>query len=142
MSAVLQPWAPLVGETYASRLETRTAKSRTLFTVSAGMPGPLSATAMPDPSTAMLIERKLDENGVGKILPDDNTLADAYRRMRREARMQEIIDQTIAAMDDTAVPVPESLRLRLTAAQDAAPHQSWDALLRGIAERDHGVAAP
>ena len=135
MSAVLQPWAPLVGETYASRLETRTAKSRTLFTVSAGMPGPLSATAM-------LIERKLDENGVGKILPDDNTLADAYRRMRREARMQEIIDQTIAAMDDTAVPVPESLRLRLTAAQDAAPHQSWDALLRGIAERDHGVAAP
>ena len=88
------------------------------------------------------IERKLDENGVGKILPDDNTLADAYRRMRRKARMQEIIDQTIAAMDDTAVPVPESLRLRLTAAQDAAPHQSWDALLRGIAERDHGVAAP
>ena len=32
------------------------------------------------------IERKLEEHGVAKIVPDDDTLANAYRRMRRQSR--------------------------------------------------------
>ncbi|MDQ3561295.1 MAG: hypothetical protein M3453_19400, partial [Pseudomonadota bacterium] len=83
------------------------------------------------------IEQKLNEHGVGKILPDDETLSAAYRRMRRQARVQEIIDRTIAEADDTAVLVPDELGARVAAELKAAPDRSWDAVLRRIAEADH-----
>ena len=48
------------------------------------------------------IERKLEAAGVKKILPDDETLADAYRRMRRQAVVQERIDELLKDFDDDA----------------------------------------
>jgi hypothetical protein len=42
-----------------------------------------------------LIERKLAEHGIRKVIPDDDTLADAYRRMHRQAVIQEKIDDLI-----------------------------------------------
>ena len=50
------PCAPRVGETYASRLLTLTVKSRMCSTVSAGMPGPLSAILIPVLSTVTAID--------------------------------------------------------------------------------------
>jgi len=49
------PWAPRVGDTYASRLDTRMLKSRMLSIVSAGRPGPLSVTVMKSSPTVMSI---------------------------------------------------------------------------------------
>ena len=41
------------------------------------------------------IERKLKEHGISKVVPTDETLADAYRRMRRQAVVQEHIDKAL-----------------------------------------------
>ncbi len=84
------------------------------------------------------IERKLDEKGVRKIVPDDETLADAYHRMRRQALTQERINEAIAEMEEEEeVDPPEGLRARVEQDLKAAPDRSWDSVLRQIAEDDH-----
>lgn len=87
------------------------------------------------------IERKLDEHGVAKVVPDDETLADAYRRMRRQALIQERINETIAEMEEEEeVDPPDGLRARVEQDLKAAPDRSWDSVLRQIAEDDHEAA--
>jgi hypothetical protein len=84
-----------------------------------------------------LIEQKLADHGVAKVVPDDETLAHAYRRMRRQALVQDRIDEAVAELQDAEVAVPDSLRARLVEEQKAAPERSWDAVLRDIVVRDH-----
>ena len=66
------------------------------------------------------IERKLEAAGVTKILPDDETLADAYRRMRRQAVVQERIDELLKDFDDDDVEVPDDLRAKMKSATPSA----------------------
>ena len=48
------------------------------------------------------IEGKLQEHGIAKVVPDDEALADAYRRMRRQALVQEQIDKAVAKLNGAA----------------------------------------
>jgi hypothetical protein len=89
-----------------------------------------------------LIEQKLQEHGVTKIVPDDDTLADAYRRMRREALIQDRVNCAIDEMDEVAVSLPAGLRARVEQELKATPNRSWDSALREIAEHDHAAEAP
>jgi hypothetical protein len=86
-----------------------------------------------------LIERKLTEHGVRKVIPDDATLADAYRRMRRQIVVQEKIDKLIDELGETEVEIPAGLRQRIETAIEENPERPWDALMRDIAEQDHEV---
>jgi hypothetical protein len=79
------------------------------------------------------IERKLEQHGVSKVVPDNDTLADAYRRMRRQALVQERIDELLTELDDgEKESLPEGLsdRVRSRLREDSA--LSWDAALREI----------
>ena len=83
-----------------------------------------------------LIERKLAKNGIAKVIPDDATLADAYRRIRRQAAIQEKIDELVEELDGAEVKVPVGLRQRIEKAMKADPARPWDAVLREIATGD------
>ena len=84
-----------------------------------------------------LIERKLNENGIAKVIPDDNTLADAYRRMHKQAVIQDKIEELIEDLDeDDEVEVPTELRQRVEEAIKLDPARSWDAIIGEIAEQD------
>jgi len=72
---------------------------------------------------------KFAEVGVEKVVPDDESLARAYRRAVRQRRVQRVIDQALAALDEEEEPsVPEDLderiRDRLTGSA-----QAWDQVL-------------
>ena len=82
-----------------------------------------------------LIERKLAKQGIDKVIPDDGTLADAYRRIRRQAAIQEKIEELVEALDGAEVKVPAGLRQRIKKAMMADPTRPWDAVLREIAVR-------
>lgn len=93
--------------------------------------------AMASDQLVAFIERKLAEHGVKKIIPDAETLAEAYRRMRRQAAVQAQIDEVLAEMeeedeDDTAS-VPPDLSNRIEEAQRRDPALRWDGVLRQIA---------
>jgi hypothetical protein len=76
-----------------------------------------------------LIEHKLAKHGIRKVIPDDDTLADAYRRMHKQAIIQDKIDDLIEELDEFEVEVPANLRQRIEKAIKADPSQSWDAAL-------------
>ena len=84
-----------------------------------------------------LIERKLAEHGIRKVIPDDAALAAAYRRMHRQAVVQARIDELVQDLDETEVEIPAGLRQRIETAVEADPEQSWDAIMRELVEQDH-----
>jgi Topoisomerase 6 subunit A/Spo11, Toprim domain len=86
------------------------------------------------------IERKLKEHGIAKVVPDDETLTDAYKRMRRQAVIQERINEALAELEqeeEEAPPAPADLRARIEADQKINPEKRWDEVIWTIAEHDH-----
>ena len=82
------------------------------------------------------IERKLEAVGVKKIVPGDETLADAYRRMRKQAIVQERIDELLKD-DDDELEVPDDLRAKIEECHAKRPHLRWDAVVHHLAgEKD------
>ncbi|UGY08591.1 hypothetical protein [Phyllobacterium pellucidum] len=84
--------------------------------------------AMTSPQFIAHVERKLIENGIGKIIPDKETLKIAAKRAAMIARMQKAIDAVVLdGADETAIPddIEHELRKRL----EAAPQRTWDDLL-------------
>lgn len=89
------------------------------------------------------IERKLEQHSVVKIVPDDATLADAYRRMRRQAVVQAQVDKVLVSLDgeDLALPIPGSLRSQLTKKLEESCAISWDTALLQIISADRKEGA-
>ena len=89
-----------------------------------------------------LIERKLNEHSIAKVIPDDATLVGAYRRMHKQAVIQHKIDELIEDLDeDDEVEVPTELRQRVEEAIKLDPARSWDAIMRELAEQDQDEAS-
>jgi hypothetical protein len=88
-----------------------------------------------------LIERKLNEHGITKVIPGDETLADAYRRMHKQAVLQDKIEELIEDLDEDEVETPTELRQRVEEAIKADRARSWDAIIREIAEQDQDEAS-
>ena len=85
------------------------------------------------------IERKLKGHGISKVVPDEKTLVEAYRRMRRQAVVQERIDKALEQLGEKkeASPIPSDLLTRIDVELKARPEKRWDDVLRNIADDDH-----
>lgn len=77
------------------------------------------------------VESKLEEHGIQKVIPDRETMEDAYRRalVSREfqKRKEEILKQ--AASVTESAPIPPDLKDRIEAAMKDTPTLSWDAAM-------------
>jgi DNA topoisomerase VI subunit B len=74
------------------------------------------------------LEAKLREHGVEKVVPNDATLAKAFRRALRRAALQRLIDNAGATWDDEEAEIPADLAARLQHAI-AGTSKSWDRAL-------------
>jgi hypothetical protein len=83
------------------------------------------------------IEQKLAEHGVKKLVPDDTTLADAFRRANEHVAVQEMIDKSIGALRERLkdAPVPAHLRLELEKGLAANPTRTWDSIVMELAAK-------
>ena len=89
--------------------------------------------AFPSDQLISWLEGKLDQHGVAKVIPDEDVLAGAYRRMHREAVVQERIDEVVAELgDDEDLVVPANLKDLIRAKLADARELSWDQILRTI----------
>ena len=77
------------------------------------------------------LEAKLDEHGIERVVPDEATLAAAYRRACKVAKIQAAIDRIAKAKDTTEVPEDLAETLRARMAKD--PAEPWDKVLAEIA---------
>jgi len=83
------------------------------------------------------IESKLDEHGVSKVIPDDDTLADAFKNWREQAVIQEQLERLLDELKaDEDVEVPADLRDQISERLRASPARSWVHIVREIAGAD------
>jgi hypothetical protein len=84
------------------------------------------------------VERKLSANGVAKVVPDQELLAEAYAVMEKGHRLQETAADLADDVDeeDADSTAPKNLQRRVRAWLKRNPLERWDAAVRAIvAER-------
>jgi DNA topoisomerase VI subunit B len=81
--------------------------------------------AMPSDIFIQWLETKLDEVGVTKVVPNQQTLQTAYRRSYKYAIIQDAIDRALSNIDNESVEIPENLKARVQAAI-AGTDLPWD----------------
>jgi hypothetical protein len=84
------------------------------------------------------IEDKLREHGVAKIIPDDATLAAAYRRTLEIRKLQMVLAQAGEQIhrDAEAAQLPDGLREQVQSLLGQHPAIPWDAAIARLARRD------
>jgi hypothetical protein len=87
------------------------------------------------------LEGKLQEHRVAKVVPDAATLTGAYQRMRRQALVQDRINDMLAKLGAGAAVPPGDLAAQITRRLEKNPALRWDSVLREIAETDHKKAS-
>jgi hypothetical protein len=91
--------------------------------------------AMTSPQFVAFVERKLRDNGVAKIVPDQVLLAKVYAGIERGRRLKEaFLELDEVAMEDFKP--PEDLEKRVNEALENSPHIRWDAAIEAIAAVD------
>ena len=90
--------------------------------------------ALPSADLVALIERKLEANGIGKVIPDQATLADAYRRELEQAGVRKLIAERLPQIREMAarMQVPADLEARVLADLNDEPALSWDQALAKV----------
>jgi DNA topoisomerase VI subunit B len=86
------------------------------------------------------LEQKLQTVGVEKVMPDENTLTEAYRRAIMIAAVQQAVNETFAEFDPASVAVPADLDQRVAEILASNPTLSWDAAIQHIIGNNHNGA--
>ena len=80
------------------------------------------------------VERKLQENGVRKVIPANGLLADTYRLYKRGAAIKQLVDAELAKPNEEAV--PDDLKARVQAYLEEHPERPWDVAVAHIVAGD------
>jgi hypothetical protein len=81
------------------------------------------------------LERKLKEQGVKKVIPDQETLTAAWQRADRVSRIQEAIEEIEEEIESDETSVPKNLGVKVRRLIKKKPELSWDRALVQIARR-------
>jgi hypothetical protein len=79
-----------------------------------------------------LIERKLRENDITKIVPDQDELAEAYRMFERGKLIEAIVEREIRNFNGAAINVPDNLEQRVRELLDREPTLPWSESVQRI----------
>jgi hypothetical protein len=91
--------------------------------------------AMTSPQFVEFVERKLRDNGIEKIVPDDDLLAEVYQSVERGRRLAEAVKK----LDEIAVgDAPEALDERVRKLLAQKPAMRWDAAIAELVAEDGG----
>jgi hypothetical protein len=90
--------------------------------------------AMPSDMFIGLIEEKLDEYGLKKILPDAQQLTEAFRLLKRSERDQRIVEEVLERQDDFEIAVPDDLERQVREYLEGNPTATWDTAIEAIME--------
>ena len=90
--------------------------------------------AMTSPQFVEYVDRKLRENGVAKIVPDQDLLTEAYMSAEKGRRLMEATE-ALNKIDMEGFEPPADLEMRVKEALRENPHIRWDAAIEAIIAR-------
>jgi hypothetical protein len=87
------------------------------------------------------VEDKLKEHGIGKIIPNENTLADTYHLFATSDRLSESFDEMKEKLDEeeseeTKIRIPDDLAAKVRAKLQEKPDITWHRAVRLIVDPD------
>jgi hypothetical protein len=86
------------------------------------------------------VERKLRQHGIGKVIPDKDELAEAYRLFARGKEAAQIIEHELAKLNGgSPVQVPADLRKRVRRYLAEHPTARWDEAVAASASSPSGA---
>jgi hypothetical protein len=91
--------------------------------------------AMPSDQFVAFVERKLTENGVAKVIPSADTLANTFATFKRGAMAEKALKAELARLNAQPVKTPPNLEKRVKAYLAKNPADTWDKAVRAITER-------
>jgi hypothetical protein len=82
--------------------------------------------AMASDDLIAMIERKLKDYGLKKVIPGDDVLADAYRTFHRSKELREAFEEMESEFEESEVKVPKTLNKQVRAMLKKHPDLRWD----------------
>ncbi len=90
--------------------------------------------AMTSPQFVAFVERKLRENGITKVVPDDDVLEEMYTAIGKGRRLEAAIEE-LDELDAKDCKPPKNLKQRVRKVLEKHPAMRWDAAVAEIALR-------
>jgi hypothetical protein len=78
------------------------------------------------------IEDKLQEHGIGKVVPKAQLLADAYKLYARSAQMQRAVEESLKRVAVEDIEVPENLAKQVAAYLKRYPEKRWNQAVKAL----------
>jgi hypothetical protein len=88
--------------------------------------------AMASDDLIAMIERKLKDYGIKKVIPDDDVLAEAYRGFHRSQELREEFEEMESKFKETEVKVPKTLNKQVRAMLKKHPDLRWDDAIKVV----------
>jgi hypothetical protein len=82
-----------------------------------------------------MIERKLEDYGLEKVIPDDDVLAEAYEEFHRNKELREQFEEMESEFEGTEVKVPKNLKKQVRAMLEKHPDLRWDDALKIVLDK-------
>jgi hypothetical protein len=87
---------------------------------------------MPSDVFIQFVERKLDENGVAKVIPSTELLAEAFTTFERGRLAYQALRAELERLNKEPVEVPADLADRVKAHLVEKPTATWDSAVKAI----------
>src|SRR5262245_955831 len=93
--------------------------------------------AMTSDALIEMIERKLKDYGLEKVVPDDDLLAETYRAFHHSQQLREKFEELKKEFDeeDSEIEVPENLKKKVCAVLDQHDDLRWDDAIRVVLDK-------
>jgi hypothetical protein len=86
--------------------------------------------AMTSDALIEMIERKLKDYGLEKVIPDDELLGEAYLAFHRSNELREKFEEMESEFEESEIKVPENLKTQVGAIVEKHPDLRWDDALK------------
>ena len=77
-----------------------------------------------------MIERKLKDYGLKKVIPDDDLLGEAYQAFHRSNELREKFEELESEFEESKIKVPKNLKNQVRAILKKHPDLRWDDALK------------
>jgi len=91
--------------------------------------------ALPSDQLVAFIERKLQQHGIAKVVPDQDQLEQTYRLFARSKQVQEVVAKALASAPTGEISIPDDLERRVREYLEQHPDARWDAAFPGMFTR-------
>jgi hypothetical protein len=91
--------------------------------------------AMASDDLIAMIERKLKDYGLKKVVPDDDVLAEAYREFHRSKELRKEFEEMESEFEESKIKVPKTLNKQVRAVLEKHPDLRWDDAIQIVLDK-------